>query len=383
MTPGAGRRVPRGAGLLLALALLAAVASVPAAPPAVAGPAVHPASVRSAPPQVRPLTVATVPPVAGFPVMLDGVTNVTDAAGKAHFRATEEGLTDRIALTEAIVPIDGQQVKVTASRAFYGVAGDAVRLALDLAYQVGFSFASMKGEPVDASVIDSVTVKSVTGAVEKLPAHQVTWLQGSRVVPLHGGLEVKKLGWTVQRVEYSGSNVVNVSQQRFLPAEKQSVVVKLLFYRVSVSVRDAIFGFAQTGAVDVVYPDGKSRRFALDDQGRLTLPTLPRGNYIVTTVGPGPVMQRPLALSRDQDVELNFYSWLDIGAIGAVILLLALGFPILGRRRRRRTSRATRQVSPALPDPVPAPRTSTESGGAGRDGEPPTRPSVAADVVGP
>jgi hypothetical protein len=326
--------------------------------------------------------VVTVPPVAGFPVVLDGVTSVTDAAGRAHFRASEEGLTDRIALTEAIVPIDGKQVKVTASRAFYGVDGDAARLALDLAYQVGFSFVSMKGDPVDGSVIDTVTVKSVTGAVETVPAHQVTWLQGSRVVPLHGGLEVKELGWTVQRVEYSGSNVVNVSQQRFLPAEKQDVVVKLLFYRVSVSVHDAIFGFAQTGHMDVVYPDGNSRRFSLDDHGRLTLPTLPRGNYTVTTVGPGPVMTRPLALSRDQDVDLTFYSWLDIGSFGAVILVLALGFPIVGRRRRR-AGRAARQASRAPSDPVPAPRSSSEPEGPGGDGEPPTRPAVAADGARP
>jgi hypothetical protein len=371
MTPGAGRRMLRRAGLLLALALLAAVASAPVSPMAHAGPAVQPASARSAPAQIRPLTVVTVPPVAGFPVVLDGVTSVTDAAGAAHFRASEEGLSARIALTEAILPIDGQQVKVTASRAFYGVDGNAARLALDLAYQVGFSFASMKGDSVNESLIDTVTVKSITGAVETLPAHQLSWLQGSRVVPLSGGLEVKKLDWTVQRVEYSGANVVNASQQRFLPAEVQDVVVKLLFYRVSLSVHDAIFGFAQKGAVDVVYPDGDSRRFSLDDKGRLTLPTLPRGNYTVTAVGPGPVMTRPLALSRDQDVDLTFYSWLDIGAVVAVLLVAVLGFPLLGRRRRR-AGRAARQATVTASDAVPD-----------ESGETPSRPAITPHPVRP
>jgi YD repeat-containing protein len=357
----AARRALRIVGLLTALVLLAGLASVPLASEAAAGPALQPSSSRPAPrPQLRAITIGTVPPVAGFPVILDGVTSVTDAAGKAHFATAEEGLTDHIELTEAVVPIDGRDVRVTASRVFYGFDGDAARLALDLSYQVQFDFVSMTGESVDASVIDAVTVKSVTGAVEELPAHATNWLQGSRVVPLSGGLEVKKLDWTVQRVQYSGSNVVNASQQKFLPAETSDVVVKLLFYRVSLNVRDAFFGFAQGRAVDVVYPDGRAHRFRLDDEGRLTLPTLPRGNYTVTAVGPGPVMTRPLAVSRDQDVSLNFYSWLDIVSAGAVVVLLALGLPMVGWRRRRVARGGTRddeqivKVPPAVGDEAPA-----------------------------
>jgi hypothetical protein len=331
----------RSAGAALVLVLLAALASIPVPARAETGAGAQFASSRPAPrPVTRPITIGTVPAVAGFPVILDGITSLTDAAGKAHFTSSEEGLSEHITMNEAVLPIDGRQVRVAVSRVFYGADGDAARLALDLSYEVRFRFSSMTGEAVDDSVIDTVTVKSITGAVEELPAHEATWLQGSRVVPLSGGLEVKKLDWTVQRVEYSGSNVVNVSQQKFLPADNQDVVVGLLFYRVSLSVGDAIFGFPQGGAVDVVYPDGQSKRFPLDEQGRLTLPALPRGDYTVTTLGPGPTMTRPLALSRDQDVDLDFYSWLDIGAVGAVVLLLAVGLPLIGWRRRRRHRRA-------------------------------------------
>jgi hypothetical protein len=123
--------------------------------------------------------------------------------------------------------------------------------------------------------------------------------------------------------------------------------------------------------VDVVYPDGDSRRFSLDDKGRLTLPTLPRGNYTVTAVGPGPVMTRPLALSRDQEVDLTFYSWLDIGAVVAVLLVAVLGFPLLGRRRRR-AGRAARQATVTASDAVPD-----------ESGETPSRPAITPHPVRP
>jgi hypothetical protein len=303
---------------------------------AVAGTAAVPAA---AAPQNGPtaITIQTVPAVAGFPVILDGVAAVTDGSGAAHFAAPPGGLGERVTLNEEVVPINGREVRAKAAKLYHeSDNGTVAELALDLLYRVHFEFSDMAGAPVDASVIDTITVKSVIGEVVDLPAHEDNWLQGSRVVPLQGSLQVKQVYWTVQRVEYSGSNVVNASQQRFQPDQQEAVTIKLLFYRVDVALEDAVFGFAQTGQIDLVYPDGRSRRFSLDDDGRLTLPALPRGDYTITTIGSGPDMSRPLALSRDQVVELNFYSWLDIGLVAAFMLVLAVGLPYLGWRRRRR-----------------------------------------------
>jgi hypothetical protein len=322
-------RRPPTAAWLLALTVLVWLAT------AVAGTAAVPAA---AAPQNGPtaITIHTVPPVAGFPVILDGVPAVTDGNGDAHFIAPPGGLGERVTLNEVVVPIDGREVKANASKVYHeSDEGTVAELALDLLYRVHFEFSDMAGSPVDASVIDTITVKSVIGQIVDLPAHEDNWLQGSRVVPLQGLLEVKQVYWTVQQVEYSGSNVVNASQQRFQPDQQENVTVKLLFYRVDVALQDAVFGFAQTGEIDLVYPDGRSRRFPLDGDGRLTLPALPRGDYTITTIGAGPDMSRPLALSRNQVVELDFYSWLDIGVVGALILVLAVGLPFLGWRRRR------------------------------------------------
>jgi hypothetical protein len=283
------------------------------------------------------VTIGTVPVVTGFPVTLDGVTRLTDGNGQVEFDAPdrEQALDDRITLTDATLPIGDQQVRVRADRLVR--VGDDLRLALDLSYLVRFRFAGSDGSPVDSSSIATITVKSSTGEVVELPADQGSWLQGSRVTRIGSDLQVKELGWSVQRVEYTGSNVVNASQQRFLPAHLQDVAVQLLSFGARLNVHDALFGFSYGSAVELVYPDGKSRRLPLD-AGQLSLPALPRGDYTITVLGGGPRMSRPLTVSRDQDLELAFYSWLDVVAVVGVVGALAVGLGWGGRVRRRQTT---------------------------------------------
>jgi hypothetical protein len=361
-------RRPPTAARLLTLTLLVWLAT------AVAGTAAVPAA---AAPQrgAAAITIQTVPAVAGFPVVLDGVAAVTDGSGAAHFRAPPSGMAERVALNEEVVPIGGREVKAKAAKIYHeSDDGTWAQLALDLLYRVHFNFSDRDGGPVDASVIDTITVKSVIGEVVDLPAHEDNWLQGNRVVPLQGLLQVKQVYWTVQKVEYSGSNVVNASQQRFQPDQQGDVTVKLLFYRVDVALQDAVLGFAQTGAIDLVYPDGRSRRFALDGDGRLTLPALPRGDYTITTTGSGPDMSRTLAVSRNQVVELNFYSWLDIGLVAALALVMAVGLPYLGWRRRRRhgahEARMQRRLARREDDGSPIPEPATSGAAAATSGDP-------------
>jgi hypothetical protein len=166
------------------------------------------------------------------------------------------------------------------------------------------------------------------------------------VVKRTGFMEVKNLRWSVQQVTFAGSNVVNASQQEFFPAEQQDVDVGLLFFRLDLQVHDAMFGFSSGSAIDLVYPDGETRRFGLDDGGRLSVPELPRGDYTLTIVGPGPPMSRPLAVSRDQSVDLAFHSWLDVLTVLAAVLGLAGALALSGRIRRRDTAEDPRHRGP-------------------------------------
>ena len=222
----------------------------------------------------------------------------------------------------------GNDARVVGSRLYLG--SNQPRIVLDIYWAVRFSYVDVNGAVVDVSKIDGVRLKSSTGQVVRVPPNRPVWLQGSRVVPLAGGLENKKLYWTVQTVEYAGSNVVNSSQQRFQPADTQAVQLELLFYRTHVKVRDALFGFSLGRSVQLTYPDQSVASFPLNQSGESTLPSLPRGNYSIVVAGPGPTMTRPVAVSRDQVLDLKFYSWLDTFVVIASGLLFAGGNPLAG-----------------------------------------------------
>ena len=126
---------------------------------------------------------------------------------------------------------------------------------------------------------------------------------GHRSAGPPGQLAAGQSGWSRCRgprgeaglVDRPAGQVLGVQRGERLPAavparsagerDRQAAVLP-----VNVSVQDAVFGFTQNGAINLVYPDGRSRRFALDGSGRLDLPALPRGDYTITTVGAGPDM---------------------------------------------------------------------------------------------
>jgi hypothetical protein len=298
-----------------------------------AGPQLEAAALPGNP--AEPLVVSTIPPVAGFPVQLDDVTVLTDSEGRATFPTRGEGdLTGRVGLTEAVVPIGGRDVKVAADR--FHPSGAAPTLALDLSYLVRFRYTDRDGTPIDADSLDRITLRSNTGQVVEADPQQPAWLQGSRVVQPAQRLIVKNLDWSVQRVEVDGTTVVNASQQRFSPATQQDVAVRLLFFDVDLQVHDAVFGFPTGNAVALAFPDGRTERYPLDAHGQVSLPPLPRGDYTLTMLGLGPEMPRPIAVSSDLELELTFYSWLDISVVVGALAALALGLLVAGRFRRRR-----------------------------------------------
>lgn len=320
----------------------------------------------AAAPSTGGVVIQTVPEVPGFPVTLDNQTVRTNKSGVARFDSSDRSnIENRIALPrDQNIELDGRQVRVSASRVYPG--GGKPKLALDIFWPVRFTFIDVNGEPIDVSRIESVELKSQTGESRTASAEEVVWLQGSRVVSLGGGPQDKRIPWSIQAVKYASSNVVNSSQQRFEPAETEEVVVKLLFYRTKVTVKDAFFGFATGDAVLVTSPDGRVERFPLADNGTVNLPSLPRGDYSIVVEGPGPLMARPVAISRDQVLDLKFYSWLDIGVVVALLATFALGTLWLGWRRRRAhaavvedESQAGEEIpaSPAAPASAPSPST--------------------------
>lgn len=292
----------------------------------------------AAPPK-EGVVIETRPAVPKFPITLDDETVLTNSDGIAQFKTRDrQSLTDRVTYNTQKMELDGQKVRVEASR-LYGESGQPI-MAMNIFWPVRFSFVDVNGAPVDVSRIESVQLRSTTGEARQAAATDAVWLQGSRVVSLNGGPQNKEIQWTIQAVEYASSNVVNSAQQRFEPAKTQRVEIKLLFFRSRVTVRDAFFGFGVGDAVLLTAPDGRVDRFPLGENSAVDLPSLPRGDYSIVVDGPGPRMPRPVAISRDQILDLKFYSWLDIGIVVAVLATFAIGTLSVGwwRRRRARNS---------------------------------------------
>jgi hypothetical protein len=205
-------------------------------------------------------------------------------------------------------------------------------LTYDIYYRVTFSFLDLASHPVDPNTVTSMTVKSRTGVRTPVVKGGAVWLRGSRVVPFSGQLVKKEIDYQVERAYVDGANVVNRAQQRFAPEKTRHLSVRLLFYSLKVSTRDALFGFPVGQAIELRYPDGHTVKKSLKD-GKLTLPSLPRGTYNVKVVASGVSFTRPVSVSRNQQVELKVVSYLDmVLAVGAAIAV-ALGLLLVRRPR--------------------------------------------------
>jgi hypothetical protein len=193
---------------------------------------------------------------------------------------------------------------------------------------------------VDPKQVEAATVAGVHGGQYTFKRGEARWLQVSRVVPKLGGhLRSKSLQYTVQKVLVKGSNVVNVGQQRFRPAKTPVIPMQLLLYSARFKTSDAFFGFPIGSAVRIKYPSGRVERLKLGKNGELLVPSLPRSNYKVSVDGPGFSFERPVSLSRNQEINLEVLSYLDVALALFVMAAFALGLPLIRRPGLRATLR--------------------------------------------
>jgi phospholipase C len=287
-----------------------------------------------------PPTIRTVPAVPGMRFELDGRRFVADRSGRATPPAAlRRGGASLRALDTEIAP----GVRARFDRWYSGrrIA------AIELHHRVEISFDDLTANAVDPDAVASLTLRGSHGSRHVLADPRSVWLQGNRVVPESQGRTSTRLYYTADRVLVAGSNVVNRGQQRFFPAASRTMRVRLLLYAVRVTVRDALLGFPIGSAIRLEYPNGREGRVALGPNADLTLKSLPRGNYRVSVEALGITSSRPVALSRDQEVNLRVISWLDI-----VVVLLGLAAVALGLLFIRRPAPAARRRAAGLASAV-------------------------------
>jgi hypothetical protein len=217
--------------------------------------------------------------------------------------------------------------------------GIVLQAGFEVHYLVGYQFTNLQGDSIDPSEISSVTFTNSMGERIERTEHGAFWVKGGRVTRRSSGLEETRLQYSVDEVIVDGANVVNRAQNRFVPARTRSWTVPLLFYAMSFSSQDAIFGFPLGDMVEVVSPNGSVHTAALNADGLASLPLLPRGEYKVRVQGSGFSPTLPVALSKDQTVALKVISLLDAAFVGGLGASVALGLLIVGRWRSARTFR--------------------------------------------
>jgi hypothetical protein len=283
------------------------------------------------------IEIQTVPAVEGLRFAVRGTTYRTDPAGRVLLPTTAASLQRQARVLDTPV---SRGVRAGLDR-WYARRGIA---AVAFFHRVRPRYINLRGNPVDASLVDTVIVKASHGGRYKFRQGEPAWVQVSRVVPKAGGrLRSQSVRYSVQSALVRGSNVVNAGQQRFRPSKTPVFPVQLLLYSVRFKTRDAFFGFPIGSAVQLQYPNGRVERHELDEQGRILVPSLPRSDYKVKVDAPGLSFERPVRLSRNQEVELEVMSWLDIALALFVLSAFALGLPLI---RRPALRAAVRRAAP-------------------------------------
>jgi hypothetical protein len=290
---------------------------------------------------IKPATIEihTTPALPNIRFSLDNQVFSSDAYGVARIEVQRVGKYHL-----ALLPLQTQDPNIQMQ---FGRWGDEIfktsrdievpldkplEIGFEVSYQVSQTFLDLSGRPVDPSRVASITLKGSNGTTYTFDDNKPHWLPSGRVVRLNDGLEETKILYSVISVVIDGSNVVSQAQQRFYVNSGDVWPVKLLLYKANFTARDALFGFPIGSGVHVEYPNGNFQSYSFDTGKGYAIDGLARGIYRVKVIGAkGYAPATPIALSRDQDVELMVFSYLDIAVLSVLGLLLSLGLLLFGR----------------------------------------------------
>lgn len=285
------------------------------------------------------IVVQTVPPLSGVPFRMNGMEILSDANGNATFQFTKPGT---YRLEVLIDKYKNSSVRIEFGRwseedydAFRDIkvpTNEVIQVGLNVFHQVSQKFVDLSGYPVSPDRITEYTIKSAQGDVFTYTSNQPTWIPSSRIARRITGLEETKLLYSTVSVTVDGSNVVNQSQQKFYASPNGTWQISLLLYSLQIHARDGLFASPVGKNIDLQFPDGKIVKYPLDSSGNAQIHSLARGLYTFKIDGiNGLTNPTPVALSRDQIVDIKAITFLDIGIVGFLGLVLVLGLIIYGR----------------------------------------------------
>ncbi len=283
-----------------------------------------------------------IPAIAGISFFLDDRIFITNQEGVAKIEVNQVGTYELKVLPLETPKPDirvvfkrwGNDTYTPARTINIPMPDKPIEVGFEVSYQVSQTFGNQKGESVDSERINSITVKGSDGGGYTFENHEPQWLVANHVARLKNGLQETKILYYLMSVVIDGSNVVYESQQRFYVERNGVWPIKLLLYSIHFTAHDALFHFPTGSGIRLEYPNGKTQTFPFNATKQYEIEGLARGLYNVTLVGiRGMSSKTPIALSRDQEVDLKVLSLLDLSVVFSAGLMLALGLLVIGRMK--------------------------------------------------
>jgi hypothetical protein len=282
---------------------------------------------------IRPLVASftTVPSVAGVKFTIDGASAVTGANGRASVEVTRIG-THTIAVAP---PVDTATARVRfahwfdnterATRPLRIFSNTTLYATFSSSYLTPLNLRDAGGRPVDRSRLGPVTITAPGGRQILIPAAQTSaWLD----VPAPSRAVLVGLGQTIryalQSATYDGVSVANRGDSPFTPGPDKTWNINLRIYSMQLQLRQPVIG----GAIDrVVVTSATGFRETLrpDTAGMVTLQSVPRGQYLVSTVGTGVSPTLVVQVTRDQKVKIAAFTPLEIAGMAMLCVAAIAG----------------------------------------------------------
>lgn len=345
-----------GLGRLSATCARVALAALCVVAGSMLGPTAEASAAETSPAIVEIITVPAVPR-ARF--TFDGITRITDQLGVARFPIRRGSNPHTIAVVDT--KIHESRRDLTFVRWWYPgnheqdflkqVKGIRIRenlrikAAFRATYLVDYAFTDQAKVEVDRKRVTRIEFYGDNGHTVVGNGSGRLRMVGIRPVTNGGTILAKQVNYSVQRVDVDGSNVVQVNHQVFVPSHEPSVDIPLLLRTAHFSTRDFLFGSSVGTSVRLTYPDGQRKTVSLDSSGKATVENLARGTYTVRVDAPGYSFDRPVALSRNQYIDLPVLTYLDMAVIGGAGLVFVGALYVLRFKTRRAHVRAATQTS--------------------------------------
>ena len=288
----------------------------------------------------RPFEVRTVPPLPDVTILIGEQRIRTDARGIARVLVQKSG-----AVSATVLPYESPDPNVravfirwsddvaSATRRINVVNGAMLQIGFEVSHPVQPRFVEESaGRQVNVNRLSQIMLVNSLGEAVPITVG-VQWLKANRITRHDNVLRAAALSYQLLNVTVDGVNVVNEGQQKYKVAPRDlRWTMKLQMHDLTVTTRDALFGFPIGSGVRVTYPMGQLQDVALDASGRMRMESLSRGSYTVTVQGGFFIRApTPVALSRSQFVDLPVISYLDVGIVVVALMGLALFVLLWGR----------------------------------------------------